>query len=308
MNEHADFDRALRTWFDDGPSTMPDRVVDVVADRIGRQPQRRPWRLLRRSTMPASFKLIAAAAAVLVLAVVGYNLLPKGPQIGPNPSATTIPSPTVAPSAAAAPTERPPICDDGTATCAGLLPEGTNSSVAFQPQLSFTVQRGWTNTLDTARTYTIHYNFTRGHHMQVLSQVAIPEQNASCTRVLKAGVGNTVADWVEFLTTHPGLETTTPEAISLGGYDGMQLDLHVAADWTETCPNSIGPAVVLMTQSGPPAVVRKIDDQQVTVRIIHVEGETVIVYLESSPDADELAALNQEFDPFFDSFQFTPAG
>ena len=45
MNDHSDIERVLATWFDDGPSTMPDRVVDVVADRIGRQSQRRAWRL-----------------------------------------------------------------------------------------------------------------------------------------------------------------------------------------------------------------------------------------------------------------------
>ena len=49
MNERADIDRVLRRWFDDGPSTMPDRVVDVVAERIAvehQRPARRlPWRL-----------------------------------------------------------------------------------------------------------------------------------------------------------------------------------------------------------------------------------------------------------------------
>ena len=39
--ERSDFDRALRTWFEDGPTVMSDRVVDIIADRIARQPQRR---------------------------------------------------------------------------------------------------------------------------------------------------------------------------------------------------------------------------------------------------------------------------
>jgi hypothetical protein len=33
MNHRSDTDRLLRHWLADGPSTMPDRVVDVVADR-----------------------------------------------------------------------------------------------------------------------------------------------------------------------------------------------------------------------------------------------------------------------------------
>ena len=37
MTEYTDIDRLLKTWFADGPTAMPDRVVTVVADRIGRQ-------------------------------------------------------------------------------------------------------------------------------------------------------------------------------------------------------------------------------------------------------------------------------
>ena len=31
MNERSDMDRVLRHWFADGPSEMPDRVVETVA-------------------------------------------------------------------------------------------------------------------------------------------------------------------------------------------------------------------------------------------------------------------------------------
>ena len=53
MNERGDISPALQHWFADGPTTMPDRVVNVVADRIAREPQRRGWRLRRsRSSTP----------------------------------------------------------------------------------------------------------------------------------------------------------------------------------------------------------------------------------------------------------------
>ncbi len=48
MNERSEIERALNIWFDDGPTRMPDRVVTVVADRIGSTRQRRRWRLQRR--------------------------------------------------------------------------------------------------------------------------------------------------------------------------------------------------------------------------------------------------------------------
>ena len=45
MTSERDIERILDLWFADGPTQAPDRVLDVVADRIGRQPQRPAWRL-----------------------------------------------------------------------------------------------------------------------------------------------------------------------------------------------------------------------------------------------------------------------
>jgi hypothetical protein len=108
MNERSDFDRTLRHWFDDGPSVMPDRVVDGVAARIARQPQRRAWRLQGRPYVNTYAKLAAAAAAVLVVGVVGWQLLPGRGNVGGDPTTApsaspTVPAPTATPAATAAP-------------------------------------------------------------------------------------------------------------------------------------------------------------------------------------------------------------
>ncbi len=306
MNRSPDVELVLRDYFAEDGLTAPDYVLDVVEQRIGRQPRRRAWRLSwRLHPMNRSLTYAAAAAAVLVVAVVGYNLLPRGSSnVGPGASPTV--AATSAPTAAA--TAPAITCAEAGAVCAGPLTAGANSSLNFQPTLTFTVPDGWTNPLDTNRKYTLHYNFTRGHFLQLITQIAIPEQTTDCSRASKPGAGNTVADWVGFLTTHPGLVTTTPTAITIGGYAGMQLDLHVASTWTARCPNSLGPAVVLMV---PAAADNKgsswIDDQQTTMRILDVAGETVIIYMESSSNPADLAALNASFKPIFDTFRFSPA-
>jgi hypothetical protein len=100
MTTNRDFERLLDGWFADGPNEVADRVIDDVADRIARQPQHPAWRLRWRTPMSPITKLVAAAAAVIVVAVVGYNLLPRQPSVsGPGPS----PSPTVGPTAAPLP-------------------------------------------------------------------------------------------------------------------------------------------------------------------------------------------------------------
>lgn len=102
--ERSDFDRALRTWFEDGPTVMSDRVVDTIADRIARQAQRRTWRLpWRFHPMSNTIKLAAGLAAAIVVAVVAWQLLP-GRDGGIGSPATPTPA---APSAAPTPTARP---------------------------------------------------------------------------------------------------------------------------------------------------------------------------------------------------------
>ncbi len=78
MTRERDIERLLDTWFRDGPTEAPDRILDAVADQIGRRSQRPAWRLeWRHIHMTSTFKLATAVAALAVVAVVGYTLLPK---------------------------------------------------------------------------------------------------------------------------------------------------------------------------------------------------------------------------------------
>ena len=91
MNQQRDIERLLDHWFSDGPTEAPDRVIDRIADRIERQSQRHAWRLQRRPyPMNTYAKIAVAAAAVLIVALVGYNLLPANNKGigGPNPPPT----------------------------------------------------------------------------------------------------------------------------------------------------------------------------------------------------------------------------
>lgn len=308
MIKRSDTDRVLRHWLSDGPSTMPDRLVDVVADRISRQPQRHAGRLHRRLIMTPAFKYGIVAAAILVVAVAGYSLVPRNGSIGgpgptPTATATSTPTPTAAPS-------RGVTCDNqvgGSNSCAGPLSAGVHTSAVFQPSLSFTVPAGWANRVDISRIYVLHYNFAPAHAFQVISRVAIPDQSSDCTVSRRAGVGNAPSDWVTFLTSHPGLAVSTPEPVTIGGFEGFRLTLAVAASWALRCPNSIGPAVVTMTSAaGEAGWMQMLDDQHDTFTILDVAGQTVIIQVESGPEAGVLDTLNTTFNPVIDTFRFTP--
>lgn len=298
-------DQFLVAWFEDGPTSMPDRVLDAVADRIGRQRQRRSWRLPWRLSMNSALKLAAGLATVLVLAVVGYTLLPKS-NVGPPASPSIAPTPTPVPTAVA--------CDGGTAGCHGVLDGGTYSSMNFRPKLTYTVPAGdasigpisfWKNPYDMAGAYTLVPAHGSAYSFQVVSDIAIPEQTADCSAKLKAGVGNSVTDWVSFLTTHPGLDAKAPVAVTIGGFSGFRVDFARASTWKASCPDSVGPAIIVITNAGQTGV-RWTDDQQETFWILDVSGQTVLITLDSSPSVAAHAADLESAQPIIDSFHFNP--
>ena len=87
MTRERDIDRILDLWFAERPTEVADRVLDEVAERIGRQPQQPAWLTLWRDSHVNSYlKYAAAVAAVILVAAVGFAVLrPSGGGIGGQP-------------------------------------------------------------------------------------------------------------------------------------------------------------------------------------------------------------------------------
>ena len=91
MSTDRETTRLVRSWLEEGVTALPDRVLDAVLDQVPATPQRRLWSAWRPNEMNAYAKLLAGAAAVLVVAIVGYQFLPGR---GPGSGASVAPSPT----------------------------------------------------------------------------------------------------------------------------------------------------------------------------------------------------------------------
>jgi hypothetical protein len=87
--------RALDLWLAEGHDEVNDHVLDLVEGRIRRERQRPAWLLRRSLTMRRNLTYGVAAAAALVVAVVGYNLLTRQDGVG----GPTTPLPTASPTA-----------------------------------------------------------------------------------------------------------------------------------------------------------------------------------------------------------------
>jgi hypothetical protein len=59
------------------------------------------------------------------------------------------------------------------------------------------------------------------------------ESGASCGSIVEApGVGRGVEDIVAAIIARPGLVATSPAAVTIGGYEGQMIDLHLEPSWT----------------------------------------------------------------------------
>jgi hypothetical protein len=90
--------------------------------------------------------------------------------------------------------------------------------------------------------------------------VSVEDQTpTSCEpKALAGGESPSAAEWVSYLTAHPGLVTTTPAPVDFSGdkdANGQSVDLSMDPGWTQTCPGRTAPEVMFIAHtSQPPAV------------------------------------------------------
>jgi hypothetical protein len=309
MNHRSDIDRVLQIWMADGPTAISDRVVDVVAARIGVQRQRRAWPFPGRTNVSNPMKLIAALAAALVVAVVGYNLLAKPePGVGSSPSpvvtAPSTPSPTTVairdvqgnePSLDPGRWRFRPLEDDPGLSVvadipAGWLPLGNrgleNVSATNSPPSGLAMDFFQSE----------HGLFSDPCHWDV-DGTGTPDQG-------DVEVGPTVADLVDALRANTSYTSSTPSPIAFGPYQGQQLELRLPADLDPaTCDKPsdsdegryfVMPGTIY--SQGPSNIWR--------MSIVDVAGTRFIVTIEYFPGTapDKLA----EAEAIVNSFEFTP--
>ncbi len=317
MTQQRDIDQLLDQWFSDGPTRAPDRVLDVVADRIERQSQRPAWRLQwKEFQLNTYLKPLAAVAAVVAVALIGFNLI-GGPSRtgrgGPGPTAstgpTTRPSPTAPPSLTAQPS--PTDVPSPTNAAVGRLAPGAHTSRAFNYPMTYTVPAGWYNGEDYPADLALSIEAIPGVGViSVWGAVYVASQDAACTESPDPGRGHKAADFIDLLTTHPGIVASTPAAVTIGGLKGSLVDIALAPSWKTACPYSEGqPFVPYATDSmpGPPGFHWGIQGAG-RARVIFLDakdGETIFIVIDSV-DGTTFDTIVAQSMPVVESFVFKP--
>jgi hypothetical protein len=61
-----------------------------------------------------------------------------------------------------------------------------------------------------------------------------------CSARPDQSVGTSSEAITSWLSTHPDLDATAPRPVKLGAATGSYVDVQLAADWNQNCPNGLG--------------------------------------------------------------------
>jgi hypothetical protein len=298
---------------EEGVTALPDRVLDGVLDQLPATPQRRSWWPARRlREMNTPIRIAVAAAAVVAVAVVGFNFLPRQGGVG-GPAASPSPNVSPSPSASNVLTEFPE----------GPLPAGTYVLAPFTPagegMCHVPAQSGCTETTadDTIRfTITVPAGWDAGGPW-VLSGDNAPPGGAGLAferggwllsdpcRVIDPDVpvGTTVASFVDAVAAHPILDTTKPIDVTLAGYSGKYFDLQVPTDISK-CETDPGNPSTPVYRPWEPGIYAQGPAQRWHVWVLDVDGVRVLI--QSSDFAGTSAQHQAELRAIVNSIQIQP--
>lgn len=250
MSTDREVTRIVRSWLEEGATSLPDRVLDVVLDQVPATPQRRPWRSARRyADVNNMLKVALSAAAVVVVAVVGINLLP-----GSGGPGGAVASPSVAaPSATALPTPEPSVASPSPSPDG--LAEGPHPLWEGPPVMTATIAApGWFGTAsDGILVKDENSDPPAGAAMIVFTgDLYVYGDPCKWSGTEPASPATTAAELVTALASQALRDASEPVDITLDGYAGKAITLHVPDDAVfSDCDRSTFGSWTISTADGP---------------------------------------------------------
>ena len=233
--------------------------------------------------MNPAYKIAFAAVAVLVAAIVGYNMFARTPGPGGTPTSAPSAQPTAAPTAQPTPTP-PPIPADGSPISPGRYAVAIPGA---DLKAEVTVSGDWVG-------WEWFISRSEGSiSFWTVSNVGT-DVCAAFASAPNPPIGESVDDLVAALDAQVNSDMTVPVDVTVGGYEGKRVELRLSSALPENCSD---PKVWWLSQGtqgrgGDPG-----DPNSDAVYILDVDGQRVVivVYPSSSvtggPVADAIASI-----------------
>jgi hypothetical protein len=224
MTADRDSTRVVRSWLRTDEHESADRVLETVLARLDTTPQRRPLRPSRRFTqMNNVTRLAIGAAAVLVVAVLVFNLLPRtggvGGQAAPTPTPTLVPTDT--------PTDTPiatyPLLN-GQASLNGRYKVGGE----LTSHVTVAVPAAWSTDTDWVVIGPKGNQAPDGMAIRFYTVSQVFKNPLAISKgVLTPPVGPTAADLAAAIVGDPAWHATGPTNVTIDGRQGLRVHFAI---------------------------------------------------------------------------------
>lgn len=252
-------------------------------------------------------KSVITVAVALLLVGCASAEAPE-PASPPTQSEAAVVSPTPTPAAA----EAAGCPNPHGGACLGVLEAGEHRTTVFQPAITYTVPPGWTNYEDLPGNFWLFQtedlasqeSAVGGSYLGIYQDAAAAALN--CAEAPEQGVGRTPEALVAWYQSVPALTVTPPVPVTVGGLEGLQIDLALA-DGASADMCTYGPyaGVPLIIGSGVSQMHHVLLDELEVRLVILARGEgnvtLEITNVSEQHPSDEFRASLQ---PILDSLVF----
>ncbi|CAN5694344.1 hypothetical protein BH23CHL7_BH23CHL7_19560 [soil metagenome] len=243
----------------------------------------------------SALRLIAVFVSVLAGCAGSAPTVSQPAPVG-SPAETVMPTPAAvvastppatATATAATATAAPPVCPSiHGGVCLGPLAAGTYTTRSFKTPLTYTVPDGWANYEDLPGNFLLippsgsNEGVDAGTSDYIGVYDGIAPASGDCQERPEAGVARTPEAMAAWYASHPGLAVEGPEPVTIGGLDGVVLDLAIADGETGVCrfPDFDGRLVPILIGAGPAELSHAL-----------IEGLVMRLYLLSAPTGEVIA-------------------
>lgn len=167
--------------------------------------------------------------------------------------------------------------------CLGPLAAGSHRTILFRPTIAYTTPEGWVNAEDLIGNFLLYREddpqdgFEGGSYIGIYTDIRAPK---GCEEAWADRVGHTPAELARWYRRHPGLATSKPRRVEVGGLPGVMLDVPLQEDWNGVCPWSQGQAVVPVIIGSGVSDLHHVSLHELDVRLVLLEWRDTNVTIE----------------------------
>lgn len=173
------------------------------------------------------------------------------------------------------------------------LPAGQYATAVFSPSVTFTLPEGWIIAADSDDYAALRPAASEVTGIYLFRSPQAASQDIECPIAPAAGVGTSAAELEAWIRERPGLVVGDASAVTVGGLEGLRIDVAILEGWLASCSFA----------EGLPTVPLFVSPTDAGFRWVVAGSERLRLYLLDVPESGTVVVDIDVFDgSFMDAF------